>query len=102
MGANVLTRPLTKSERIRRESTLRIRRERRARGECSQCGDKSKRFWRCKACREAAKEKYAATMAILRAPAPPKACPWCRYVVTGASRDEKGLWTWSCFEGCNP
>lgn len=39
---------------------------------------------------------------ILRAPEPPKTCPWCGHQALLPSRDSKGLWTWCCQGGCNP
>lgn len=39
---------------------------------------------------------------VLKAEKAPEVCPWCEGRTTGASRDENGLWTWNCFDGCNP
>lgn len=39
---------------------------------------------------------------ILRAEIPPAYCPTCEHATSAPCKDEKGLWTWACFDGCNP
>lgn len=39
---------------------------------------------------------------VLLAPKPPTRCPTCGHRALNPVRDEQGLWTWACFEGCNP
>lgn len=41
-------------------------------------------------------------MPILKADKPPTTCPTCGGKVISASKDAEGLWTWACFDGCNP